>query len=143
MAVVASVLDDERERSFERPFNPETARELLGVLGIAVRYVVKCWVVRHERLGKCQAVAAVTPETWKVDGVDSGVPLEKVYYLQPSGDGWTCVASARVMPAEWTALEEAKAEAERLRAVGVRRQRQLGEVGAEVLDEILSSFASM
>lgn len=140
--VTVIVRGDERERRFERPFDPDVARQVLAALGIEVRHVVKCWLMRHERLGRCHAVAAVTPETWKVDGVDSGVPVEKVYYLQPRGDGWACVASSRVMPMEWEPLEEAKAEAERLRAASAKGRKAPEDAHAEVLDEILASFSS-
>jgi hypothetical protein len=140
--VAVVVHGDERERRFERPFDPDVARQVLAGLGIEVRHVVKCWLVCHERLGRCHAVAAVTTETWRVDDVDTGVPVEKVYYLQPRGDGWACVASSRVMPMEWVPLEEAEAEAERRRAAGAKRRKAPEDVHAEVLDEILASFSS-
>jgi hypothetical protein len=139
--MAAVVRGDGRERRFERPFDPEVAREVLSALGIQVRYVSKCWLVRHERLGRCHAVAAVTTETWRVDDVDTGVPVEKVYYLQPREDGWACVASSWVMPMEWEWLDDAKAEAERQRAAGAKTRKVPEDVHAEVLDEILAWFS--
>jgi hypothetical protein len=99
------VQGDAEERAYRRPFDPEVAAQILDALGVdGFAKVVQCWVDCACCFPRRQAVLVRMRKNWRVRGEDTGVPLERVFYLRHEKGEWYLDASCRVMPNELDAV---------------------------------------
>ncbi|MEW5933445.1 MAG: hypothetical protein AB1816_07680, partial [Bacillota bacterium] len=99
------VRGDSEERAYRRPFDPEVAAQVLDALGVdGFARVVQCWVCSVSGLPKRQAVLVRMRETWRVRGEDTGVPVERVFYLRHDRGEWYLDGSCRTLPNELDAV---------------------------------------
>lgn len=89
------------ERAYGRPFDPEVAARILNALGVeGCVKVMQCWVDSTSCTPRRQAVLVRMRERWCVGGEDTGVPVERVFYLRHEGGEWYLDGGCRVMPNE-------------------------------------------
>lgn len=92
---------DDEERACRRALDPEVAGALLRALGVDGFVRVKqCWVWHVPGLPRRQAVLVETAERWRVAGEDTGVAVERVYYLRAGEGGWYVDGTCRALPNE-------------------------------------------
>ena len=131
---------DEEEGSYRRPFDMPVAARLLDGLGATWTRIVGCWVDQDEIKGPRQAVAYLTGENWRVEGVETALPLEVVAFFRRTEEGWVLDGASRVLPSEWSPIEEAMAQADfnrRTRAGTVsNREDSVYRDLASVLEEL-------
>lgn len=93
------------ERAYRRPFDPEVAAQILEALGVdGFVSVERCWVDCVCCFPRRQAVLVRMRENWRVGEEDTGVPLERVFYLRHERGEWYLDASCRAMPNELDAV---------------------------------------